>query len=297
MNRIIIAALLASSLAPLPALAADKPKDALPQVTTCEKSFGTIAVTDGDAQGWTQFGLGSPRALIAALVAESGCFTMHDVSTGQPASFLMSAVAGSKEEVDQTVGAVKSAATEGLVRSGALGRMGGGAFGALGMLGGMGGKKKTVAAGLRILSPATGMTIVQGSGESSKSAITFGNAGGWGWTSALASGATQYTSSKDGQLLTSAFINAYNGIIAQSSAIAAVPVAAAQSVVVAKVSSDTMASTTADTKLFAEPGKGAILQTLAAGTIITPTGNRMNGFVEVKDAFGAQGWVATGDIK
>ena len=58
-----------------------------------------------------------------------------------------------------------------------------------------------------------------------------------------------------------------------------------------------MASTTAETKLFAEPGKGAILQVLAAGTVVMPTGNRMKGFVEVKDAFGAQGWVAAGDIK
>lgn len=297
MNRILIAALLASSIAPLPALAADKPKEDLPQVTKCEKSFGTIAVTDGEAQGWTQFGLGSPRALIAALVAESGCFTMHDMATGQPANFLMSAVAGSKEEVDRTVGAVKSAATEGLVRSGALGRMGGGAFGALGMLGGMGGKKKTVAAGLRILSPATGMTIVQGSGESSKSAITFGNAGGWGWGNSLGSAATGYTDSKDGQLLTSAFINAYNAIIAQSSAIAAVPVATAPNVVAPKPGTDAMASTMTETKLFAEPGKGAILQTLAAGTILTPTGNRMNGFVEVKDAFGALGWVSASSIK
>jgi hypothetical protein len=297
MNRILVASLLVSSIAPLPALAADKPKDELPQVTKCEKSFGTIAVTDGDAQGWTQFGLGSPRTLIAALVAESGCFTMHDMATGQPANFLMSAVAGSKEEVDRTVGAVKSAAAEGLVRSGALGRMGGGAFGALGMLGGLGGKKKTVAAGLRVLSPATGMTIAQGSGESSKSAITFGNAGGWGWGNSLGSAATGYTSSKDGQLLTSAFINAYNAVIAQSSAIAAVPAVAAQSVAPPKPASDVMASTSIDTKLFAEPGAGAILQTLAAGTIVTPTGNRMNGFVEVKDAFGTQGWVAASTIK
>ena len=295
MNRIVIAALLATSIAP--ALAADKPKAELPQVTKCEKSFGTIAVTDGDAQGWTQFGLGSPRALIAALVAESGCFTMHDVANGQPANFLMSAVAGSREEIDQTVGAVKSAATEGLLRSGALGRMGGGAFGALGMLGGLGGKKKTVAAGLRVLSPATGMTIVQGSGESSKSAVTFGNAGGWGWSNSLGGAATGYTSSKDGQLLTSAFINAYNAIISQSSAIAVVPVAAAKTVVAVKADTDTMASTMADTKLFAAPGKGKITQMLAAGTLVTPTGKRMNGFVEVKDAFGAQGWVLAGDIK
>ena len=294
MNRIFVAALIASSFAPLPVCAAEKPKEELPQVTKCENSMGTIAVTDGDAQGWTQFGLGSPRALIAALVTESGCFTMHDMSSGQPANFLMSAVAGSKEEVDQTVGAVKRAATEGLLRSGALGRMGGGAFGALGMLGGMGGKKKTVAAGLRILSPATGMTLASGSGESHKSAITFGNAGGWGWGSTLGSAATGYTTSKDGQLLTSAFIGAFNAIVAQSSAIAAAPVAAA---VASKPVSDAMPSTIAETKLFAEPAKSAIIQTLAAGTILTPTGNRMNGFVEVKDAFGAQGWVTASSIK
>lgn len=297
MKRTLFFSLVATSLAPLPALAADKPKDELPQVAKCEESLGSIAVTDGDAQGWIQFGLGSPRALIAALVSESGCFTMHDPASGQPANFLMSAIAGSKEEVDQTVGAVKTAAAEGLVRSGALGRMGGGAFGALGMLGGLGGKKKTVAAGLRILSPATGMTIAHGSGESSKSAITFGNAGGWGWGNSLGGAATGYTTSKDGQLLTSAFIRAFNAVIAQSSAIAAVPVATTQAVAVAKPASDAMSSTTTDTKLFAQPGNGTIVQTLTAGTVLTPTGNRMNGYVEVKDAFGTQGWVVAGDIK
>lgn len=297
MKRTLIASLIVASLAPLPALAADKPKEELPQVVKCDRNYGTIAVTDGDAQGWTQFGLGSPRGLIAALVAESGCFTMHDPAGGQAANFLMSAVAGSKEEVDQTVGAVKTAATEGLVRSGALGRMGGGGFAALGMLGGLGGKKKTVAAGLRVLSPATGMTIAYGSGESSKSAVTFGNAGGWGWGNSLGSAATGYTTSKDGQLLTSAFIRAFNAVIAQSSAIASVPVAATQSVAVAKPASDTMSATTVDTKLYAQPGKGTIVQALAAGTVLTPTGNRMNGYVEVKDAFGTQGWIAAADIK
>lgn len=297
MKRTLIASLIISSFAPLPALAAEKAQDELPQVTKCENSHGTIAVTDGDTQGWNQFGLGSPRALIAALVAESGCFTMHDPASGQPANFLMSAVAGSKEEVDRTVGAVKTAAAEGLVRSGALGRVGGGAFGALGMLGGLGGKKKTVAAGLRVLSPATGMTIASGSGESSKSAITFGNAGGWGWGNSLGSAATGYTTSKDGQLLTSAFVRAFNAVIAQSSAIAAVPVAATQSTAVARPAAEAMPATTIDTRLYAQPGKGTIVQTLAAGTVLTPTGNRMNGYVEVKDAFGTQGWVAAGEIK
>lgn len=297
MKRTLIASLVAASFAPMPVFAEDKAKDELPQVTKCEKSLGTVAITDGDTQGWTQFGLGSPRGLIAAIIVESGCFTMHDMASGQPANFLMSAVAGSKEEVDKTVGTLKTAAAEGLVRSGALGRMGGGGFAALGMLGGLGGKKKTVAAGLRLLSPATGMTIVSGSGESAKSAVTFGNAGGWGWGNSVGSAATGYTGSKDGQLLTSAFIRAYDAIVAQSSAIASVPVAAVQTAAAApKPSSETLSSSI-ETKLFAQPAKGNIVQTLAAGTVLTPTGNRMNGFVEVKDAFGAQGWVLASDVK
>ena len=159
MNRIIIASLLASSIAPLPAFAADKPKDAMPQVATCEKSFGTIAVTDGDTQGWTQFGLGSPRDLIAAIIAESGCFQAHSPASGVPATFLMTAVAGAKEEIDQTVNTAKGLATEGLLRSGALGGMGGGAIRAMGMLGGLGGKKKTISAGLRSWKPASSTVL------------------------------------------------------------------------------------------------------------------------------------------
>ena len=58
-----------------------------------------------------------------------------------------------------------------------------------------------------------------------------------------------------------------------------------------------MSATTVETKLYAQPGKGTIVQALAAGTVLTPTGNRMNGYVEVKDAFGTQGWIAAGDIK
>ena len=291
MNRVLIASLLVSSFIPSVALAADKPKDELPQVSKCEKSYGTIAVTDGDNQGWTQFGLGSPRELIAAIVSESGCFTMHSMASGTPATFLMSAVAGSKEEVDKTVGAVKTAAVEGLVRSGALARIGGGAFGALGALGGLGGKKKTISAGLRVLSPATGMTVASGTAESSKSAVTFGNAGGWGWASSAAGGAAQYTTSKDGQLLASAFIKAYNGVVGQSGALASVP----QPVAVKAAMPSAM--TAVDTQLYAQSAKGKIVRALRAGTQLTPTGKREGLFAEVKDSFGTQGWVSVEDMK
>jgi hypothetical protein len=294
MKQLISGLVLPALILASPALAKDKGKagDALPEITKCPSSYGSIALTDGDSQGWSQFGLGSPRELLAAIVAESGCFTSHDPSSGMPATFLMSAVAGSKEEVDKTVDMAKGAAAEGLVRSGALGRMGGGAFGALGMLGGLGGKKKTVSTGLRVLSPATGMTIAAGSAESVKSNITFGGQGGFGWANAAAGGVTSYTQSKEGTQLAIAFIKAYNSLVAQSGALAAAPkpqppAAPAAAIVTAVI----------DTQIFAQPIKGESLRALRAGSTVTPTGKREGNFAEVKDSFGTIGWVAIEDMK
>lgn len=204
------------------AVAADKP--AAPTLAKCEASLGTIALVDGDLAGWTQYGLGSPRELINALAAESGCFAPHTDMT-KPARFLVTAVAGSAEEVDKSVALGKTVATEALVRSGAAGRMLGGvpfAGAALGMFGGLGGKKKTIAAGLRVVSPATGQAIASGSGSVKKSSLTFGGAGGFGWASSAAS-AAGYQSSKDGQMLTEAFVIAFNQLVAQRAALASLP--------------------------------------------------------------------------
>src|SRR3546814_10355335 len=76
----------------------------------------------------------------------------------------------------------KSAAVEGLVRSGAASSIvskvpiGGALFSAFG---GLGGKKKRVAAGIKLISPATGRTIVTGSGEVKKSTLSFGGGNDW----------------------------------------------------------------------------------------------------------------------
>ncbi len=271
------------------AIAAEKTAEQLPAVTKCAASFGSVALTDGDTQAWTEMGLGSPRELLAAVVSESGCFSMHNSASGLPATFLMTAVAGSKEEIDHTVEQAKSAAAQGLIRSGALGRMGGGAFGAMGMLGGLGGKKKTVSAGLRVLSPATGMTVASGSAESVKSNLTFGGAGGFGMVNSAAGGIGQYGNSKAGLQLATAFIKAYNSVVAQNGALSSVPRPAAPAAA--------MISAAVDTQLYAGPTKGAILRGLRAGTTVTPTGKRDGLFVEVKDSFGTTGWASIEDLK
>ena len=287
-----IAAIAAAAVA---APAAAKDKAAPIEVTKCAASLGSIAVVDGDTQGWTKFGLGSPRQLIAALANDSGCFTIHSQASGTPATFLMNVIAGDKVEIDRGVEMAKGAAVEGLVRSGAANGLlrnvpVGGAL--IGMFGGLGGKKKTVAAGIRVISPASGMTLVTGSGEVRKSSLTFAGLGGGGWSAGAA--AAGYASSGDGKMLTEAFIQAFNAVVGQGAALAsAVPAPAAAAAPVAA-----MVTVAVDTRMLGTPAASAdVLRSLRASTTVTPTGKREGLFVEVKDSFGTQGWVSVEDLR
>ncbi|MFY8195403.1 MAG: SH3 domain-containing protein [Novosphingobium sp.] len=297
-SRITLGLALASAmLSGLPATAYAAEKEAPVSLAKCDRSLGSVALVEGETQGWTKFGLSSPRELIAAMARESGCFTLHDPASGKPASFLMNVIAGDKEEVDQTIEKAKGVAMEGLVRSGAAsgllrGIPGGGSM--LGMFGGLGGKKKVVAAGIRLISPMNGQTVASGTGEVKKTSISFGSGGGV--ASAVANGATgaAYAGSKDGQMLLEAFIKAFNGVAAQGLALASL-VPAASSATPAPAAS---ATTAIDTKMLASADlKSATLRTLRAGTALTPTGQRQGLFVEVQDSFGTKGWVSVEDMR
>ncbi|WP_432767570.1 MAG: SH3 domain-containing protein [Sphingopyxis sp.] len=272
-----------------PAIAAEKEAIAL---TKCAQSYGTIAIVEGDTQGWSEYGLGSPRELINSLALESGCFTPHSAAGGAPADYLMNVVAGDSEEVDKSIEVAKTAAVEGLVRSGAASSIlskvpVGGAL--LGMFGGLGGKKKRVAAGIKLLSPATGQAIVTGSGEVKKSSISFGGSNGW-TAGATAAG---YAGSKDGKMLVEAFVKAFNAVSAQGPAIAAVPKARPMALAAATPGS----KVAVDTVMRGAPAADAAsLRALRKGTDVTPTGQRSGLFIEVKDGYGTTGWVSVEDL-
>lgn len=289
-------AIAAIAAAAVTAPATAKDKAAPIEVAKCAASLGSIAVVDGDTQGWTKFGLGSPRQLIAALANDSGCFTIHSQASGTPATFLMNVIAGDKVEIDRGVEMAKGAAVEGLVRSGAVNGLlrnvpVGGAL--IGMFGGLGGKKKIVAAGIRVISPSSGMTLVTGSGEVKKSSLTFAGLGGGGTWSAGAA-AAGYASSGDGKMLTEAFIQAFNAVVGQGAALAAaVPAPAAAAAPVAA-----MVTVAVDTRMLDTPAaSAAVLRNLRTSTTVTPTGKREGLFVEIKDSFGTQGWVSVEDLR
>lgn len=262
------------------------------ELVRCEESLGTIALVDGAGAGWQQWNLGSPRALVTRLATESGCFTPHP-GGAQPARFLLTAVAGSEEEVDQGLEIAGSAAREAFVRTGAastvLSRVPfGGA--AVGLLGGLGGRKRTVAAGLTVVSPANGQPLATGSGAVSSSSLSFRGSGG-SWARGVAE-TTGYADSRDGQKLTEAYIIAFNQIIAQRAALAGAPqagvAAAAEPAAVAAV----------DTVMRAAPSaQSAELRSIRAGTELTPTGKREGLWIEAADNFGTSGWVSVEDLQ
>ena len=289
----LVSAALLMGAAGSPAMAKKKKKEV--ELTTCEQSLGTVAVVEGDTQGWTEYGLGSPRNLIATLATESGCFTPHNAASGQPADFLMNVIGGDSEEVDKSIEMAKSAAMEGLWRSGAatsvLSKVPiGGAL--LGAFGGLGGKKKRVAAGIKLLSPMNGQTIVVGQGVVKKTTLNLGGGNAW------AAGVQQagYGASKDGRMMAEAFILAFNEVTAQGQTIASIP-KAAPAAAAAPASATPAASVAIDTILRAGPAEDAEeVRMLRAGTDLTPTGKREGLYIEVQDNYGTTGWVSVEDL-
>ncbi|TAD74914.1 MAG: SH3 domain-containing protein [Sphingomonadales bacterium] len=288
--RNVAVALLASAAviaAPVPALAKDKDDEEV-KLATCTESLGTIAVVEGDTQGWSKYGLGSPRALISSLATEGGCFIPHNPASGDAADFLMNVVAGDSEEVDQSIELAKGAAMEGLVRSGAASSLLGGVPGAgavLGMFGGLGGKKKRLAAGIKLLSPANGMTVATGQGVVKKSTLTFGGGGVWN----AGANAAGYGSSKDGKMLVEAFVLAFNDLVDEKATIASAPKPGGRG-----DDDDADLATVAETTdmLEAPAADAKVLRNLRVGTTLTPTGKREGLFIEAKDNFGTIGWVS-----
>ena len=280
-----VIATLAFTVAATPAEAQRKKKQSV-ELVQCEESYGTIAVVDGDTQGWTEFGLSSPRELVNALAMESGCFTPHNASSGQPADYLMNVIAGDKEEVDQAISVAQTAATEALVRSGAastvLSRVPmGGAL--VGMFGGLGGKKRTLSAGIRLISPTTGQTLALGSGEVRKTTLSFRGSNPW----IAGANASGYGQSKKGKQLVEAFVIAFNDIAGKAATLDALQ-PAPQTAALA-----TQATVAADTVMLATPAEnGTKVRDLMTGTTLTTTGKREGLFIEVKDNFGTTGWVS-----
>ena len=77
-------------------------EDAAPQIPTCDKKIGTLAVAEPQNQWWTALNLESPAALIKVFVSQSKCFTLVDRGKGLQAAQAERALSASGEEPDSS---------------------------------------------------------------------------------------------------------------------------------------------------------------------------------------------------
>jgi hypothetical protein len=270
------------------------------EIPTCPKRLGTLAVVEPETNWWTQYGLGSPEALLKVFVMRSGCFGLVDRGKGMAAIQAERALASEgdlRQGSNQGKGQIKTADyvlvpdlvsknsnAGGLNVGGILGGFIGGPVG--GLVGGINISKKTADVVLTVTDVRSSEQVALEEGHSDKSDLSWGAGGGvFGWSGFGAAGASGYADTEIGQVITLAYLDAYTKLIAQFGQL---PDNASEANVQQAVTMNKPGH------LYTSPSpKSKVVRTLDPGMMLYPTGNKDGVWWEVKDELGNQGWVSS----
>src|SRR5215475_12440674 len=198
-----------------------------PEIPTCDKKIGTLAVTEPENHWWLQYNLESPEALIKVYVSKSKCFTLLDRGKGLAAAQAERALAGSGEmRGGSNIGkgqmkaadyvlvpdiVNKNANSGGKRIGGILGGAIGGVAGAV--LGGVSLKSKTADVVLTVTDVRSTEQVAMQEGHAKKTDIGWAGGGG-GWFGAFAAaGASSYSNTEIGQVVAMAYVDAYTKLV------------------------------------------------------------------------------------
>ncbi len=285
-----------SALIPI-ANAADSPP---PQIPTCDKKIGTLAVTEPQNQWWTALNLESPAALIKVFVSQSKCFTLVDRGKGLQAAQAERALAASGEErAGSNIGKGQMKAADYVLvpdianqNRNAGGTNIGGMLGGLlphgigAVVGGVSMKSKTADVVLTLTDVRSTEQVALEQGHSKKTDIGWMGGGGAGFFGGFAGGgASSYANTEIGQVVTMAYLDAYIKLVGDLKN--AAPDAKAdnvqQSVRMSKPG-----------KMYAESNlKSTVVRDLDLGMMLYPTGDKMGVWWKVTDELGNEGWVVS----
>lgn len=269
------------------------------QLPVCAKKLGTIAVLEPEDHWWRSYQLESPAALIKLFVSKSKCFTLVDRGKGMNAMMAERDLASSGELRNRSnlgKGQVKAADyalvpdlisknsdSGGTSIGGALGGLLGGRIGSA--LGGVNLKKKSADVLLTVTDMRSSEQLAMAEGHATKTDIGF-NASGWGLLSntlAGGVGVSSYTNTEIGQVMTLAYLQAYNDLVAE---LGGLPenASAANAQQAVSMSKPGRLLKNAD-------GKGGAVRELDPGMLLYPTGKKQGMMWEVEDELGNKGWV------
>jgi curli biogenesis system outer membrane secretion channel CsgG len=268
-------------------------------VLRCGAPIGTLAVAEPETNWWQQYNLGSPEALIKVFVSRSGCFNLVDRGRGLDVAQQERALAaGGELRVGSNVGLGQVAAADyvlvpDLVSSnenargrnigGLLGGLVGGAAG--GLIAGINMRDMTADVTLALTDVRSTMQLATIDGHADKTNIGFGGGGGIFAGGFAALGASGYDNTEVGQVITMAYLEAYNKLVDQMGGVAPAGAAGPAQQAVVMTRAGTMYSQPTTTSPEVRP--------LDEGMFLYPTGNRDGLMWEVQDELGNMGWVSS----
>jgi len=282
--------------------AQDQRAEQMTQIPTCTTKLGTLAVEEPErgVDWWSERQLPAPTKLIKVFVAKSGCFTLVDRGAGMAMAQQERDLAASGDlRVRSNVGKGQMKAADYVLVPDLISSnkdAGGTSVGSV--LGGLlGGSKVGRLAGNLSISSKTAdvvltLTDVRSSeqvatadGSAKKNDIGFASSGTlWGASGVGAAGVGGYANTEIGQVITMAYLQAFNKLVSQ---LGSLPSNAAQA------NSQQAVTMTKPGRLLASATGGAAVRTLDPGMMLYPTGNKQGAMWEVEDELGNKGWVSS----
>ncbi len=268
-----------------------------PDIPSCDRKIGTLAVTEPENNWWAGLNLESPEALIKVFVSQSRCFTLVDRGKGLAAAQKERELAsGGDLRGGSNVGKgqMKSAdyvlipdivnqntRAGGKNIGGAVGGWLGGVAGAV--VGGISLKSKTADVVLTLTDVRSTEQISLQQGHAKKTDLGWGGGGGAFFGIFAAAGANSYANTEIGQVITMAYLDAFAKLVED----------------VKQIQPDAKEDNVTQSVTMAKPGrmyenpniKAAVVRDLEVGMMLYPTGEKEGIWWKASDELGNEGWV------
>ncbi len=268
-----------------------------PEIPTCDKKIGTLAVTEPQNHWWLEYNLESPEALIKVYVSKSKCFTLVDRGKGLAAAETERALAGSGEmRGGSNIGkgqmkaadyvlvpdvAMKNNNSGGKRIGGMLGGLLPGVAGVI--AGGVSMKSKTADVVLTLTDVRSTEQVALEQGHYKKTDLGWAGGGAGFFGAFAAAGASSYANTEIGQVVAVAYLDAYTKLVND----------------VKTMDHDAKTDNVQQSVTMAKPGKlyekadnkSKVIRDLDPGMTLYPTGEKDKVWWKVQDELGNEGWV------
>jgi curli biogenesis system outer membrane secretion channel CsgG len=282
--------------------AGQQTSQAINDVPRCARPIGNLAVNEPQERWWTQYRLGSPEALIKVFVSRSNCFRLVDRGSGFEAAQRERALAaGGDLRVGSNIGQGQVLAADyilvpdivssnnnagGLNVGGLLGGFIGGPVGSL--VGGINLQRKTADVVLTVTDVRSSAQLATIDGHSNRTNLGFAAGGGiFGGGGFGAAGASGYDNTEVGQLITTAYLEAYSKLVDQMGGEIAANGGSANS------PGQAVQMTRPGNMYTTSSTRSQVVRPLDPGMKLYPTGNKDGLMWEVQDELGNKGWVTS----